>query len=230
MGLNEFYVYTGAVQKLPCTVKDFIFNDLNSSQAEKIFAAANAGFSEVWWFYPSASSDEIDKYVVFNYQQKIWYVGSLNRTAWMDRGVNELPIAASTDGYLYNHETGDDDGSTNPASAITAHIESSQIDIGDGDKFSFISRLIPDITFRNSAIGKQAIMTVKTRNAPGGQYLQTEDSTVEKSASVPVEQFTQDARVRLRGRSFALRVSSSQKGVGWRLGSPRLDIRPDGRR
>jgi len=230
MGFNEFYIYTGSVQKLPCTVKDFVFGDLNKEQSQKVFAAANSGFSEIWWFYPSTDSTEIDKYVIFNYEQKVWYVGSLNRTAWMDRGVNELPIAASTDGYLYNHETGDDDGSTNPVTAIAAHIESSQIDIGDGDKFTFINRVIPDITFRNSAIGAQATLTVKTRNAPGGNYLQTEDSTIEKSATVPVEQFTQDARVRLRGRSFALRVSSSNTGVGWRLGSPRLDIRPDGRR
>ena len=230
MGLNDFYVYGGSVNKIPCTVKDHVFNDLNKEQASKVFAAANAGFSEVWWFYPSASSSEIDKYVVFNYEQKIWYIGSLNRTAWMDRGVNESPVAASTDGYLYNHETGDDDGSTNPVSAISAHIESSQIDIGDGNQFSFITRIIPDLTFRSSADGSSATLTLKTRNAPGGNYLQTESTTVTKSATVPVEQFTEDARVRLRGRSFALRVESTTTGIGWRLGSPRVDIRPDGRR
>jgi len=230
MGLNDFYVYGGSVNKIPCTVKDHVFNDLNKEQASKVFAAANAGFSEVWWFYPSASSSEIDKYVVFNYEQKIWYIGSLNRTAWIDRGVSEFPIAASTDGYLYNHETGDDDGSTNPVTAIAAHIESSQIDIGDGNQFSFISRIIPDLTFRGSANGSSATLTLKTRNAPGGNYLQTESTTVTKSATVPVEQFTEDARVRLRGRSFALRVESTTTGIGWRLGSPRVDIRPDGRR
>ena len=230
MGLNDFYVYGGSVNKIPCTVKDHVFNDLNKEQASKVFAAANAGFSEVWWFYPSASSSEIDKYVVFNYEQKIWYVGSLNRTAWMDRGVSEFPVAASTDGYLYNHETGDDDGSTNPVSAISAHIESSQIDIGDGNQFSFITRIIPDLTFRSSADGSSATLTLKTRNAPGGNYLQTDSTTVTKSATVPVEQFTEDARVRLRGRSFALRVESTSTGIGWRLGSPRVDIRPDGRR
>lgn len=230
MGLNDFYVYGGSVNKIPCTVKDHVFNNLNKEQASKVFAAANAGFSEVWWFYPSASSSEIDKYVVFNYEQKIWYIGSLNRTAWIDRGVSELPIAASTDGYLYNHETGDDDGSTNPVSAISAHIESSQIDIGDGNQFSFITRIIPDLTFRSSADGSSATLTLKTRNAPGGNYLQTESTTVTKSATVPVEQFTEDARVRLRGRSFALRVESTTTGIGWRLGSPRVDIRPDGRR
>ena len=230
MGLNDFYVYGGSVNKIPCTVKDHVFNDLNKEQASKVFAAANAGFSEVWWFYPSSGSTEIDKYVIFNYQQKIWYIGSLNRTAWMDRGVSEFPVAASTDGYLYNHETGDDDGSTNPVSAISAHIESSQIDIGDGNQFSFITRIIPDLTFRSSADGSSATLTLKTRNAPGGNYLQTESTTVTKSATVPVEQFTEDARVRLRGRSFALRVESTTTGIGWRLGSPRVDIRPDGRR
>ena len=148
----------------------------------------------------------------------------------MDRGVSELPIAANTDGFLYNHEIGDDDGTTNPATAIPAHIESSQIDIGDGHNFTFISRIIPDMTFRNSANGSEATLTVKTRNQPGGNYLQTDSSTVTKSAAVPVEQFTQDAMLRLRGRSFALRVESANLGVGWRLGSPRLDIRPDGRR
>jgi hypothetical protein len=171
MGINDFYIYAGSVQKIPCSVRDHVFSDFNTTQAQKAFAAANAGYSEVWWFYPSAESDEIDKYVIYNYEQKVWYIGSLNRTAWMDHGVSELPIGASTDGYLYNHETGDDDGSTNPVSAISAHIESSQIDIGDGDKFTFITRIIPDITFRDSANGSQATLTLKTRNAPGGTYL-----------------------------------------------------------
>ena len=230
MGLTEFYIYTGTVQKLPCSVKDHVFSDFNQQQAEKVVASVNSAFSEVWWFYPSASSSELDKYVIFNYEQKIWYVGNLTRTAWMDRGVNELPIAANTDGYLYEHEIGSDDGTTSPATAISAHIESSQIDIGDGDKFSFITRVIPDITFRSSATDSTASFVVKARNSPGGNYLQTETKDIVKTASVPIEQFTEDARIRLRGRSFALRIESSDTGVEWRLGSPRLDIRPDGRR
>lgn len=230
MGLTEFYIYTGTVQKLPCSVKDHVFSDFNQQQAEKVVASVNSAFSEVWWFYPSASSSELDKYVIFNYEQKIWYVGNLTRTAWMDRGVNELPIAANTDGYLYEHEIGSDDGTTTPATAISAHIESSQIDIGDGDKFSFITRVIPDITFRSSATDSTASFVVKARNSPGGNYLQTETKDIVKTASVPIEQFTEDARIRLRGRSFALRIESSDTGVEWRLGSPRLDIRPDGRR
>ena len=230
MGNNEFYVYNGAVQKIPCTLRDFVFSDFNSLQSEKVFAGVNSSFSEIWWFYPSADSNEVDKYVIYNYQQQIWYYGSLNRTAWLDRGVNELPISASTDFYLYNHETGDDDGSTDPVTAIPAHIESSQMDIGEGDQFTFISRIIPDITFRNSEIGKKASLILKTRNFPGGNYLQTDPTEVSKTATVPVEQFTNDAFIRLRGRSFALRVESTETGISWRLGSPRIDIRPDGRR
>ena len=231
MGTNEFYIYSGQVQKLPCTVRDYVFNDLNEDQAEKIFGSLNTESSEIWWFYPSANSDTNNRYVVYNYLEKVWYYGDLSRTAWVDRGVFSRPVAASTDAYLYDHEEGFDDGSTNPASAINAYLESSQIDIGDGDSFAFIRRLIPDITFKNSSASTPtAIMTLKTRNFPGGNYLQSKASSVEKSASVPVEQFTEQAHVRLRGRSFAFRVSSEETGVTWRLGSPRVDIRPDGRR
>ena len=208
-----------------------MFSDFNSAQAEKTFAAVNSAFSEVWWFYPSSSSDNNDRYVVYNYLQNVWYYGTMVRTAWIDRGVEENPIAASRDGYLYNHEIGFDDGSTSPASAISAYIESSQFDLGEGDSFSFVKRLIPDLTFRSStALPPTANFTLKARNFPGGNYLQTNSKAVEKTASVPVEQFTQDAHVRLRGRSIAVKVDSSTTGVGWRLGSPRIDIRSDGRR
>ncbi len=231
MGKSEFYIYNGGVQTLPCSVKDYVFSDFNSSQAEKCFAAVNSSFSEVWWFYPSSSSDNNDRYVVYNYLQNVWYYGTMVRTAWIDRGVEENPIAAGRDGYLYNHEIGFDDGSTSPASAISAYIESSQFDLGEGDSFSFVKRLIPDLTFRSStALPPTANFTLKARNFPGGNYLQTNSKAVEKTASVPVEQFTQDAHVRLRGRSIAVKVDSSTTGVGWRLGSPRIDIRSDGRR
>ena len=231
MGKNEFYVYNGGVQTLPCSVRDYVFSNFNAVQAEKCFAAVNSSFSEIWWFYPSASSDNNDRYVVYNYLQNIWYYGNLTRTAWVDRGVEENPIAAGRDGYLYNHEVGFDDGSTTPASAITSYIESSQFDIGDGDQFSFVRRLVPDVTFRNStAETPTANFTLKARNFPGGAYLQNNSKAVEKTASVPVEQFTQDAHVRLRGRSVAIRVDSNNTGTGWRLGSPRIDVRSDGRR
>jgi len=231
MGKNEFYVYNGGVQTLPCSVRDYVFSDFNTTQAEKCFASVNSSFSEIWWFYPSADSDNNDRYVIYNYLQNVWYYGNLTRTAWIDRGVNETPIAAGRDGYLYNHEVGFDDGSTSPASAITAYIESSQFDLGEGDQFSFVRRLIPDLTFRNSTSNDSTVnFTLKARNFPGGAYLQSNSKSVEKTASVPVEQFTQDAHIRLRGRSMAIRVDSDITGTGWRLGSPRIDVRTDGRR
>ncbi len=171
------------------------------------------------------------KVVVYNYTQQLWYYGNLARSAWLDQGIREFPIAAGPGNYIYRHENGFDNGETSTPSGINAYIESSQIDIGDGDNFAFIRRLIPDLTFRDStAENPAATMTLKARNFPGGTYLQETDSTVTKTATVPVEQFTQDAHIRLRGRSFAFRIESEDAGVTWRLGSPRVDIRPDGRR
>ncbi len=231
MGQTEFYVYNGSVQKLPCSVRDYVFSNFNTNQIEKVFCSTNTSFAEIWWFYPSANSDVLDRYVVYNYEQNIWYYGTIARSAWIDRGVVGFPIAAGLDGYLYYHESGFDDGSTSPASAINAYIESSQFDIADGDNFSFVSRLIPDITFRNSsAVSPSVVFTMKARNFPGGAYLQNDSETVTKTASVPVEQFTNQVYVRLRGRSMALKVESSTTGIGWRLGSPRIDVRADGRR
>ena len=230
MGAEEFYVYAGSVQRLPCSVRDYVFTDINSDQLEKVTAGVNSAFAEVVWYYPSASSSENDRYVTYNYQQKIWYYGNLSRTVWLDRGVNANPIAASDDHYLYLHEIGFDDGSTEPVSAITAFIESSQMDLGEGDSFAFMRRLIPDVTFRNStADTPSATMTLKVRNFPGGAYLASDAGTISKTASVPLEQFTDQVHLRLRGRSFALRMESQSAGVTWRLGSPRVDIRPDGR-
>ena len=231
MGAEEFYVYGGSVQRLPCSVRDYIFTDINNDQLEKITAGVNSAFGEVTWFYPSASSDENDSYVTYNYEQKIWSYGLMARTVWLDRGVNAEPIAASPDHYLYLQEVGFDDGSTSPATAITSYIESSQMDLGEGEQFAFMRRLIPDMTFRNStAATPSATMTLKVRNFPGGNYLDSNSNSVAKTASIPVEQFTEQVFVRLRGRSFAFRIESDDTGVAWRLGSPRVDIRPDGRR
>jgi len=231
MGAQEFYAYGGSVQRLPCSVRDYVFTNINTDQLEKVTAGVNSAFAEVTWFYPSASSAENDSYVTYNYEQKIWYYGTLGRTVWLDRGVNSEPIAAGTDHYLYLHEIGFDDGSTEPSTAISAFIESSQMDLGEGEQFAFMRRLIPDMTFRNStASAPSATMTLKVRNFPGGNYLDSDANSVAKTASVPVEQFTEQVFVRLRGRSFAFRIDSSNTGVAWRLGSPRVDIRPDGRR
>jgi len=231
MGAEEFYVYGGAVQRLPCSVRDYVFSNINNDQLQKVTASTNTAFSEVTWFYPSASSNENDSYVTYNYDQKIWYYGTLNRTVWLDRGVNSDPIAAGSDHYLYLQEIGFDDGSTSPATAITSYIESSQMDLGEGEQFVFMRRMIPDMTFRNSSNPTpSAVMTLKVRNFPGGNYTNTNNGSVAKTASVPVEQFTEQIFVRLRGRSFAFRIETDDTGVGWRLGSPRVEIRPDGRR
>jgi len=231
MGQEEFYVYAGAVNKLPCTVKDYVFTDFNLGQIEKVVASNNSSFSEIWWFYPSASSDENDRYVIFNYEQNIWYYGTLSRTAWVDRGIDDLPIAASNDHYLYEHETGFDDGSTSPASAVLAHIESSQIDLSDGDQFVFLSKLLPDVTFRNSTASAPSVtFTMSTRNYPGGAYLQTDANAVTKSTSSTVEQFTNLINTRLRGRSFNMKVENSATETTWRLGTPRVELKQDGRR
>jgi len=234
MGKNEFYIYTGTVQRMPCSVRDHVFSDLNWNQGRKIASGLNSSFAEIWWFYPSESSTENDKYVIYNYEQQIWYTGSLARTAWLDRGIEQYPVSVGTDHYVYDHENGFDDGSTEPASALAAHIESSQFDIGDGDQFTFVHRLIPDITFRNSTNSSpSALFTLQTRAGPGSAYTQNDPSTVTQTvaeSTTTVEQFTDLVHVRLRGRSFALKVSSTDLAAGWRLGSPRVDIRPDGRR
>ena len=231
MGSKEFYVYSGTVQRLPCTVLDYVFSDFNRDQIGKVASGHNSSYGEVWWFYPSKSSQTNDRYVIYNYQEKIWYFGTLARTAWVDRGINQYPIAASTDNKLYYHEFGQDDGSTNPASAISANIESSQIDIGDGEKFAFIRKVIPDVTFRDSTNETPVVsMVMKTRNFPGVTFNETSTNTVTQSVSSPVELFTEQLHVRLRGRSFAFRIESDATGVMWRLGTPRLEVRPDGRR
>ena len=229
MGNDDFYVYTGRVQTLPCSVKDYVFSDFNAAQGEKVFAALNSSFSEVWWFYPSSGSDEIDRYVVFDYQQQLWFFGTMARTAWVDRGINDFPLAAGTDGILYQHELGLNDGQND--TGLDSFIESSQIDIGDGENFSFIRRMVPDVTFTGSVSDSPSVnFILQTRNAPGAAYSTTSTNGITRTATVPVEQFTNLVHVRLRGRSMALKLQSTGEDIQWRLGAPRVDIRPDGRR
>ena len=223
MGQNEFYLYDGTINRIPCTVRDYVFNDFNFDQAEKVVAGTNTENSEVWWFYPAANSLENNRYVIYNYLEQVWYYGTLSRTAWLDRGLAQFPIAAGLAGVLYNHEIGYDDGSTNPASAIEAFVQSSPIDIGDGEQFVFMRRMIPDVDFRDSAADAPSIdVTTRIRNFNGGNYLRTTTSTV--------NQETEQVHLRLRGRQFAMRIESDGLEVGWRLGSMRYDLRPDGRR
>ena len=227
MGIDTFYVYAGQTQTLPCTVKDKVFLDFNLTQKDKVIAGVNSEFSEVTWFYPSASSSDNDKYVTYNYGEKVWYFGTLSRTAWLDRGTRNFPIATGSN-LIYNHEIGyDDDGSS-----MDSFIESASIDIGDGDRFSYLRKVIPDLTFDGSTnlASPQATFTVKARNNPGADFNNTQAGTSTRTQSTPVETYTEQLDLRVRGRSFALRVESNALGSKWKLGSPRVDIRQDGRR
>ena len=227
MGKDTFYVYTGGqTQQLPCTVKDKVFLDFNFDERDKVHVGLNSEFTEILWFYPTASSTEIDSYVAYNYQEKLWYYGSLARQAWLDRGIRNLPLATGGQ-YLYNHEVGyDDDGS-----AMSSFIESAPMDIGDGNNFVSIKRVIPDVTFAGStSINPSVSFTVKSKNFPGGGFEQTGSVDTERSATSPVEKFTNKLDYRIRGRSFVLRLDSTSLGTKYKLGTPRIDVRQDGRR
>lgn len=227
MGLDNFYVYAGQTAQLPCTVKDKVFADINLAEFDKVFGAVNSEFGEVFWLYPSAASSENDRYVVYNYIDKLWYFGTIERTAWLDRGTRDFPIAAYG-GLLYNHEFGyDADGQP-----MDSFIESAAMDLGDGDHFAYIRRVIPDLTFTGSTAisSPQATFTLKARNFPGEDFGNTAAGTTSRTAVSPVEEFTNQLDLRVRGRSFAVRVESNALESKWKLGSPRVDIRQDGRR
>ena len=231
MGRSEFYVYSGSVQRLPCMVRDFVFSDLNEGQIEKVNAAINTQYSEVWWYYPSSDSEEVNKYVVYNYLEQVWYYGSFGRTAWIDRGIFDFPFAANADGYIYEHEIGFDDGTTNPTTPINAFIQSSPIDIGDGEQFMLVRKMIPDVDFKNSTATLPDVnITLDVKNVPDGTYSNTQTDAFVKTQAAALNARTEQLFFRLRGRQMRFKISSDDLGVTWRLGSPRLDIRPDGRR
>ena len=237
MGLDSFYLYDGSVKNLPCTVKRHVFSDINQEQIEQVFAGSNEGFNEIWWFYCSGTSTTVDKYVIYNYEQNIWYFGSLARSAWVDTGIRQFPVAATYSNNLVTHEDGLDNNEGSSGTAITAFITSGEFDIDDGDKFSFIRRLLPDITFEGSTAESPAatfeLLPLQSsgsgRNAPlseGG----SSSGTVTRSATVPVEKYTTQVNTRVRGRQLSIKVQSDSLGVKWQLGAPRIDIRADGRR
>jgi len=236
MGRQNFYLYDGQTKQLPCTVKERVFFDFDYDQADKVYGSAISEFGEIIWFYTSNTNSlanggtgENDRYVIYNYQEGVWYYGDLGRSAFLDRGIRTFPIGAA-DNYLFNHET----GYTDDGAVMTSRLESSPIDMGDGDYFTSIRRVIPDFTFNGSTTPDPTVnLTLQSNNFPGGNYLQTELSKVDRTATtttVPFEQFTNKADVRLRGRAFTLKVDCATAGVRWRLGSPRVDLRQDGRR
>ena len=230
MGQENFYVYDGRIQPLPCSVRDYVFSDLNTQQSFKFHAGSLSSQSEVWWFYCSASSNEIDRYVIYNYGEQTWYYGTLARTAWNDRaaGQRSFPQAASTDSFLYDHEYLLDDGSQSPAIAIPAFVQSADFDIGDGDKFMLIRRILPDITFNGSSDSTPAVtFTMQSRDFNGKAVNETVTGSVEETST---DIYTNQIFLRARGRSMNFKVSNSDTGVNWRLGVSRLDARPDGGR
>ena len=244
MGNEKFYSYNGTVSTLSCTLRQYIFDDLNRDQGQIVFAGTNNQFNEIIWFYCSATSNEIDRYVVFNYAESIWYFGQLERTAWLDAGVIFYPVAAGA-GWVYTHENGHDDGQ--PLSAaplpITSYIQSADIDIDDGEKFMLMRRIIPDVNFGssdsvNSVTGDpltpEATLTVGVRNFPGAASSTTNASGVPTDRTVvttaTINQYTNQVFVRARGRQMNFKIASSDVGVQWQLGMPRVDARADGTR
>lgn len=235
MGQENFFQYDGRIQAIPCSVRDYVFGDINRNQSFKFHAGSLASQNEIWWYYCSADSDEIDRYVVYNYLEQVWYYGTLSRTAWNDRasGQRSFPQAAGTDNFLYDHEYELDDGSTEPASPINAFVQSADFDIGDGQNFMFINRIIPDLSFSGSTAATPEVeFTMTARNYNGraaGDGSDAED-VVRTSIISGQDNYTNQLFMRLRGRQMALKVGSDALGVKWRLGMPRLDMRPDGRR
>lgn len=237
MGEDKFYVYDGRVQTLPCTVWQYVFNNINRDQHYQIHAATNEGFDEVWWFYCSAGSTSIDRYVVFNYSEKAWYYGTLARTAWLDTPLRQTPTAAGYDGQIFYHEQGVDDGSTNPPTAINSYIQSSDFDIGDGYQYSFAWKMLPDFKFDGSTVAAPSVnITLRPRQNPGSNYGTSEGGNVVSANSYVttrqynVQQFTQELNIRVRGRQMAFRIESDTAGTQWQLGVPRIDYKADGRR
>jgi hypothetical protein len=241
MGVDKFYAYDGRVQTLNCDLRRHVFGDLNQEQALQVFCGTNEGFNEVWWFYCSANSTTVDKYVIYNYVEKVWYYGTMERTAWLDSGLQSYPIAAkytsaTTSGNLINHETGLNDDTTGTATAINAYISSSEFDIGDGHNFGFVWRVLPDLTFENAEAAPNGDAATVTMTLYG---LANSGSGVTSSANQPVaksntyvitEQFTGQIYTRMRGRQMIFKIGSNQLNTCWQLGAPRIDIRPDGRR
>lgn len=245
MGNDKFYIYNGRVDTLPCTLRQYIFENINRQQGQIFFSGTNNQFNEIIWFYCSANATAIDRYVIYNYADNIWYYGNLNRTAWVDAGIFTYPLATH-DGWVYTHENGNDDGQPLGAAPVgmDSFIQSADVDIEDGDKFMLIRRVIPDVNFTNSdtanpvtgaPITPEATITVGVRNFPGAASSVTNASGVSTArpvvtASATIDQYTNQVFIRARGRQMNFRIESSNVGTQWQLGMPRIDARPDGTR
>jgi hypothetical protein len=236
MGKENFYAYTGRVETLPCTLRNHVFNNINLAQTDQIICGTDGQWNEVWWFYPTADSDYNNAYVIYNYVEQIWYYGSIDRTAWLDTPLRDFPLGANTsvsdegatvgDGYLYSHENGTD-ADTLP---LDSYIQSSPFDIGDGDNFMLIRRIIPDVSFSEStAANPEATLTIIPRNFPGGS-VQSDAADTQRVIQTTTNQYTDQVFMRARARQMAFKIRSENLGVQWQLGTPRLDARQDGSR
>ncbi len=237
MGVDKFYKYDGRTQTLRCDLRQFIFTNLNADQYHQVFAGTNEAFNEIWWFYCSGSSTEINSYAIYNYAEDVWYYGTIGRTAWVDSGISNYPLAATYSNNLVSHEIGTDNAENDAVEPIPAYISSSEFDLDDGHNFMFVWRVLPDVNFTNSTAANPSItMTFLPMANSGSGYDDpasvggTNLATVTRSSTVPIEKFTGQAFIRARGRQMVMQISSSALGVAWQLGSPRLDMRPDGRR
>jgi hypothetical protein len=238
MGVDKFYSYSGRVQTLRCDLRQYIFSDINQSQNQQVFAGTNEGFNEVWWYYCSAGSNVVNRYVVYNYVEDIWYYGTMRRSAWLDSGLRDYPLAATYSHNLVNHEQGVDDNETGTTLPIAASIGSSEFDIDDGHNFGFIWRVLPDLTFRGSTgdLTPQCTMTlIPMRNSGAGFTTPastngTSSAQIQRIATAPIEEFTGQVYIRVRGRQLIFKVDSNRLGTTWQLGVPRIDIKADGRR
>jgi hypothetical protein len=239
MGRDRFYMYSGRVEVLPCSLRQYIFNDINNNQSYQVFAGANEAYNEVWWYYVSESSANtvVDKYVIYNYLDRVWYYGNLNRSAWIQSGTQPFPIAADYNGRLLYHENGCDDQATSATLPIESYVQSSDFDIGDGHNFGFVWRILPDVNFNGSTTNQPLVtMTVKPRQNSGTPYGAADNPQVRSAqnyTTVPaytIQEFDGQVYTRIRGRQMSFRIESNTVGVAWQLGSPRIDIRPDGRR
>ena len=239
MGIDKFYKYDGRVATLRCDLREYIFSDINQTQNLQVFASTSEGFNEVWWFYCSAGSTQINRYVVYNYGEDIWYYGTnLGRTAWIDSGLRDYPVAATYNFNLVNHEEGVDNNETSTPTAITSTITSSQFDIDDGQTFGFIYRVLPDLTFRTSTSGTTPQVTltlIPFQNSGTGandpaSTAGTSAATVQRTSVANIQEFTGQVFMRLRGRQMVFQIDCNTLGTQWQLGAPRIDIKPDGRR
>lgn len=237
MGIDKFYKYDGRTQTLRCDLRQYVFSDINKSQLEQVCCGTNEGFNEVWWFYCSKDSTVIDKYVVYNYAEDVWYYGTMGRTAWLDSGLQNYPIAATYSQNIVNHEFGVDDNENGTPAAMNSFITSAEFDLDDGHQFMFVWRVLPDITFRGSEIDSpQVTMTLLPLKNSGSGYTDPASvggdnfASVTRTAVLPIEKFTGQIYTRVRCRQMAVKIEGNQLGLAWQLGAPRADLRPDGRR